>query len=250
MMVTQSLQIPTTLLLLQLTNQQNSFPLVTPATMPPTKIVVNQNHLSNIQCKIYFQPNNTYSYWSQKCSCLMSKHNKMSHMMPMWQLPKYHFCSLKCIRKNRGWKKGIITADWISEATNSACQRKTWRGGVIQQRKYDDIKQDLWEAWQNAKLLEMQVMNINTNHPCTIFNYSIQWKQLHIPFWFLVISHSSLIHYGMQCDGDIVIHNWQLYCTYYYLTTLTGNKGGNHRSFYKLLLFVILLLADSIAKLW
>jgi hypothetical protein len=147
-----------------------NLPLVTPANMLPTKTIVNQHHLSNIQRNIFLQLNNTYAYWSQKMQppCEQTQYNiphdanlptsDFSYLQSEMQKKKIEDEKKKeLVQQIEALKQQLVVAKEKHEEVLSSYKEK-----------YDDIKQDLREARQNAKLLDLQVTNNNTKQQCTI----------------------------------------------------------------------------------
>jgi hypothetical protein len=146
-------------------------PLVTPANILPTKTIVNQHKLSNIQRNIFVQPSNAQSHLSHHThpgiDSSLSTVSLDTHKSTS-ELSQIH--SELQQRKIDDEKKELVQQIELLKQQLATTKEKHEEVLSSYKEKYEDVKQDLREARQDAKLLDMQLAAINSKQQqqCTI----------------------------------------------------------------------------------
>jgi hypothetical protein len=135
-------------------------PLVTPANYQHPKTIVQQNHLNHIQRNIFVQPPSDYSYYVPSNHQLKEREQ---YIPPLHQsCPPMFDNTLAIAKNNEEEKKELINS--VKSLNEYVAQVKEKHQEVVNmyKEKIDDLKHELREAKQNAKLADLQ------KHQCVI----------------------------------------------------------------------------------
>jgi hypothetical protein len=129
-------------------------PLVTPANYQPPKTIVQQNHLNQIQRNIFLPSQPDYSYLAPT-----SNHqNEPEQYMPPFHHSRtfMHDNTRAAARNNEEERRELV--ETVKSLSRHVAQAKEKHEEMVNmyKEKIDDLKHELREAKQNAKLADMQ----------------------------------------------------------------------------------------------
>jgi hypothetical protein len=160
-------------------------PLVTPANYPPTKTIVQQNHLNHIQRNIFLQQNSEYPYWPhnphqpkdhfqighQRNHSVFSNYDSIT-ADPLTKAtdPSEHYLHhYDTIKKNNNEEKKelIEKINWLEQQLSNTKEKYQEQLSSYKE-KNEDLKHELRAARQNAKLADMHLATSTSRQNCII----------------------------------------------------------------------------------